>query len=160
MLEAWKKSRQPSTSNWPLHGAPRFIVVFTKPISQRKLAAVTQHALYWHNRTSLLNVFKTKTTREIRHNRESDELSSCPGDVRIGGGRSRGSVPAKSIHDNQSPEDPTRPYTATARHNTSEFTAPSELKHTIHHQHQCVQISTAIEYLHHLLASLFPSMKL
>jgi hypothetical protein len=32
-------------------------------------------------------------------------------------------VPAKSIHDNQSPEDPTRPYTANERHNTSELRA-------------------------------------
>jgi hypothetical protein len=121
-MEAWEKSH-PFNSNWPLHDSRTFIAVFTKPISQRKLGAVTWHALYWHNRTSLLKAFKTKTARGIRHSRESDELSPCPGDVRNGEGEAGAPVPAKSIHDNQSPEDPTRPYTASERHNTSKLTA-------------------------------------
>ena len=46
-----------------------------------------------------------------------------------GGGEAGAPVPAKSIHDNQSPEDPTRPYTASERHDTFKLTAYSDLKH-------------------------------
>jgi hypothetical protein len=119
------------------------------------------------NRTSLLKAFKVKTARGIRHSREPDELSSYPGVVRKGGGEAGAPVPAKSIHDNQSPEDPTRPYTASERHDTSKLTAYSDLKHT--HTHTHTQYITSVSAfrspqrsnsnssleLHYLLTSLF-----
>jgi hypothetical protein len=39
-------------------------------------------------------------------------------------------VPAKSIHDNQSPEDPTRPYRTSERRSNPKLTATNQLKHT------------------------------